>query len=380
MFPGVPSGLCKKGIMRSIRHGMKTCEKILCNAKKITIKANMDRYHLPLSVMNGYFKQVTPPKAISDLESGEYLLYKLTKFKKNGCKIFVIEYNPIDNHCMAPVWDLFINLGEKDQILGLRVKVQVILPPGEHDPNSITKQCRCCKHHIKYSSKVHYSQHKTIINLDHLVALAMTNDSCPSCGISTLHQEYFDLKTSDAGKIIHGVFVHIKSATQGSSVDTRYMMMSNKEAKCILTKFSHCPSAWWYWHWVEKGYTQGTIASLLNSFDSDTADNAHNSLYNPQSMSVTSMFASHNENQWLDQVEEEFGRDLSDHDEDNINNSSTTIALDKDAKASLAKEMKGKDYDLEGIKSCLSKQTHCTNMTGKQECLESDPLPQRNLS
>jgi hypothetical protein len=83
--------------MRSIRHWLKTCEKTLYNAKKFTIKANMDHYHLPLPIMNVYFKQVTPPKATSDLESGEYLLNKLTKFKKNGCKIFVIEYNPIDD-------------------------------------------------------------------------------------------------------------------------------------------------------------------------------------------------------------------------------------------------------------------------------------------
>ena len=74
----------------------------------------MDCYHLPLPVMNRYFNQVTPPKAISDSESGEYLLSKLTEFKKKGCKIFVIEYDPINNHRKAPVWDLFINLGEMD--------------------------------------------------------------------------------------------------------------------------------------------------------------------------------------------------------------------------------------------------------------------------
>jgi hypothetical protein len=62
---------------------------------------------------------------------------------------------------------------------------------------------------------------------------------------------------------------------------------------------------------------------------------------------------------------EEFGSDLSDHNEDNINSSGTTIELGKDAKALLAKEMKGKVYDLEGIKSRSSKQTHHTNMTGK---------------
>jgi hypothetical protein len=201
-------------------------------------------------------------------------------FKKNGCKILVIEYNPIDNRCMAPVWDLFINLGEIDQILGLRAKVQVIWPPGEHDPNSVVKQCQYCKHHINYSSKVCYSQHKTIINLDHPVTLAMTIGSRPPHGVSTLRYKYFDLKTSNNGNIIHGVFVCIKSATRGPSVDTMYMV-SNKEAKSILTKIAHCPLAWWYWHWVENGYTQGTIASLLSSFESDAADNAHNSLHDP---------------------------------------------------------------------------------------------------
>jgi hypothetical protein len=49
------------------------------------------------------------------------------------------------------------------------------------------------------------------------------------------------------------------------------------------------------------------------------------------------MFAGDNENQWLDQVEEEFVSNLSDHNEDNINSSGTTIELDKDAKALLAK-------------------------------------------
>jgi hypothetical protein len=53
----------------------------------------------------------------------------------------------------------------------------------------------------------------------------------------------------------------------------------------------------------------------------------------------------------LDQVEEEFGSNLSNHDEDNIGVSGTTIEMDKDAKASLEKEMNGKDYDLEDVNS-----------------------------
>ncbi len=86
----------------------------------------MDCYHLCLPVMNGYFKQITPPKATTDSESWDHLLNKLNKFKKNGCKIFVIEYNPTNNRWMAPLRDLFINLGETECILGIRVNVQVI--------------------------------------------------------------------------------------------------------------------------------------------------------------------------------------------------------------------------------------------------------------
>jgi hypothetical protein len=37
----------------------------------------------------------------------------------------------------------------------------------------------------------------------------------------------------------------------------------------------------------------------------------------------------------------------------------------KDAKASLEKEVKGKDCDLEGVESCSSKKTHRLNMTRK---------------
>jgi hypothetical protein len=81
--------------------------------------------------MNGYFKQVTPPKATTDSESREHLLNKLSEFKKNSCKIYVIEYNPINNRRMAPVWDLFISSGEMERILGLRVKVQVNPPPAK---------------------------------------------------------------------------------------------------------------------------------------------------------------------------------------------------------------------------------------------------------
>ncbi len=211
-----------------------------------------------------------------------------------------------------------------------------------------------------------YVQHKTVINIDHAVTLAMTDGSAPPRTVSTLRHEYIDLKSKEGGHIIHGVFVRMESQIRGFSIDITHMV-SNKEAKFILLKIAHCPSAWWYWHWVKKGYTQETILSVLNSFEAEAAKNAHDSTYYSQARTVTSMFAGDNENQWLDQVKEEFGSDLSDHDEDNGNGNGTTtrIEIDMNAKESLAKEMKEKNYDLEGIDSCLSKQMHCTNMTGK---------------
>ena len=80
---------------------------------------------------------------------------------------------------MAPVWALFIDSGEMERILGIKAKLQVIPPPGERDPNSITKNQRYCKHQVIYSSKVRYVQHKSVINLDHEVTLAMTDRSAP---------------------------------------------------------------------------------------------------------------------------------------------------------------------------------------------------------
>ncbi len=185
--------------------------------------------------------------------------------------MLVIEYGPIDNRRMPPVWNLFINLGGMEW-----VKIQAIPPPGKRDPNSITKTRWYCKHHVNYSSKVCYIQHKTVIDLDHPVMLAMTDGSWPPHGVSTLQHEFFDQRSSEDGHIIHGVFVCMESPTRGPSVDTTYMC-ANKEAKTILTNIAHCPSAWWYWHWVEKGCTQATIASLLNSFESNAANNAHDS-------------------------------------------------------------------------------------------------------
>jgi hypothetical protein len=142
-------------------------------------------------------------------------------------------------------------------------------PRGEGTKLHLKKR-RYCKHHIMYSLKVQYVQHKMVINLDHAITLAMTNRSTPPHTVLTLHHEYFDLKSKEGGHIIHGVFVRMESQIRGPLIDITHIV-SNKEAKSILSKIVHCPYAWWYWHWVEKGYTQGTMSSLLNSFEAEVA-------------------------------------------------------------------------------------------------------------
>ncbi len=48
-------------------------------------------------------------------------------------------------------------------------------------------------------------------------------------------------------------------------------------------------------------------------------------------------------------MEKEFGSDLSDNKEDEVTGTKTTIEIGIDAKASLAKEMKEKDYDIDRV-------------------------------
>ncbi len=131
---------------------------------------------------------------------------------------------------------------------------------------------------------------------------------------------------------------------------------------------------------MEKGYTQGTIASLLNSFELEAADNAHNSAYNPQEMTVISMFAGDDENQWMDQVKEEFGSDLSEINDDKATGAKTAIKIGINAKAALEKEMKEKNYDIEGVDLQSSKRTHQTNMTGKTGCTSTHSVTTKKIA
>ncbi len=96
---------------------------------------------------------------------------------------------------------------------------------------------------------------------------------------------------------------------------------------------------------------------------------------------MISMFAGDNENEWLDQVEEEFGSDLSEinDNKDKVMGAKTTIEIGINAKAALEKEKKEKDYDIEGVDSQSSKRTHQTNMTGKMGCTSTRSVTTKKI-
>ncbi len=255
IFPGVPTGLCPKGIMHSIQHGLKKCEKTLCNAKKLQSRQIWIVFIFLSRLWTSILNRSLLLKWLRTWKGGSILSKNSTNLRRTAARYFSLNMTPLITvwwlHC-----GIYLSIWARwNASLWIRVKVQGIPPPGEQDPNSITKTRWYCKHHNNYSSKVCYIQHKLVVNLDHPIMLAITDNSCPPQGISTLHHKYFDLKSSKDGHIIYGVFVRMDSATRGWLVDTTYMC-SNKVANYILTKTAHCPSAWWYWHWAEKWYTQ----------------------------------------------------------------------------------------------------------------------------
>ncbi len=138
MIYGLPPGFDAKGIMRKLLFGLKECEKELCNVNRFTPSQNTEQRDMPLPLLNGYYKQATPPKASTYSESLENSLNKNKEYMQNGCKLFHLEYNPADNKRMELVWTQFIELGRSKLFLGLHSKVFNLPAHGQQDPNQIT--------------------------------------------------------------------------------------------------------------------------------------------------------------------------------------------------------------------------------------------------
>jgi hypothetical protein len=135
---GLPPGFDTKGIMRELSYGLKESEKELCDAKKFSLDQNINRRDMPLPLLNGYYRQATPPKAPTHSQGLENSLNKNKEFMQNGCRIFHLEYDPSENTRMDSVWSQFIDSGRSELVLGRCSKIFVLPQPGQQDPNQIT--------------------------------------------------------------------------------------------------------------------------------------------------------------------------------------------------------------------------------------------------
>jgi hypothetical protein len=149
MIYGLPTLFDTKGGMRKLLYGLKECEKELCNGQRFSLEENMAHYKMPLTLFNGIYKQATPPKATTHLEGVEMSLNKNKECMENGCELFHLEYNPMKNGRMDPVWTQFIQSGRTELFLGHRYKIFVLPVPGQQDPHQITLICCYMKFHCR---------------------------------------------------------------------------------------------------------------------------------------------------------------------------------------------------------------------------------------
>jgi hypothetical protein len=175
----------------------------------------MERRDMLLHLFHGFYKQATPPKATTHLECLESSLNKNKEYLQNGCKLFHLKYNPLENRCMDPVWTQFINSGHGELVLGCRSKVFVLPAPGQQDPHQILLIHWYIKFHCCYTGVSRIHSHTTITNLDKCVKITMVDGSFPPRKFTMLRQEYMDLSTSEGLDVFHAVIPRAEKTHKG---------------------------------------------------------------------------------------------------------------------------------------------------------------------
>jgi hypothetical protein len=241
---GLPLGFDPKGIMRELLYGLKECKKELCDANRFKPPSeNIDRRDRSLPLLNGYYKQATPPKAPTHSKSLENSLNNNKEYMQNGCRLFHLEYNPAVNNRMEPVWTQFIDSGRSKSCLKLCSKIFVLLEPGQQAPDQIMLIRRFMKFHCHYTGITRIHSHSTVTNLDKVVEISMVDPATkPPRKFTTLCQEYMDLCTTKDLPIFHTVLPRVETANRRSLIDCLYLAR-NARAKDLPNKISICPLA-----------------------------------------------------------------------------------------------------------------------------------------
>ena len=341
---GIPPFFDPNGIMSVLLHGLKASEKEICDSTStLPFEARDARRDLPLPLMNGYFKQAIPPKAVSHSEGKETSLNRNKEYTQNGCRVFHLEFDPCDNERMSPVWTHFRESGKEELVLGRRAKVYVVPSAGRATPTKIIEVRRYMNFHLKYTTITRTHSHPTVSCLDKMTEVTMEDKSArPPRKFTSMRQEYMDLRTPDNLEVFHAVIPRSTSIDRETSVDCLYMV-KNTAARDFSLKIQVCPSAWWY-HVFRKfrGYSESTTRSLLGNFEIEAAALADQSNFDLATMTVSTQFADTDD--FLDRAEAELG--FSDDDSDNdIIPIDTSIEMSDNAKASLAASLLKKDND-----------------------------------
>ena len=227
--------------MGELLHGLKVSEKELCDTgSSLSLEDRNHRRDLALPLFNGYFKQAIPPKAVSHSEGKEHSLNRNKEYTQNGCRVFHLEFDPIDNARMAPVWTQFKESGRSELVLGRRSKVFVVPSAGKLAPAKVTEVRRYMHFHLRYTAKTQTHSHPTVSCLDKLTEVTMEDTSVrPPRKFTSMQNEYMDLRTPDNLEVFHAVFPWGASLERESSVDCLYLV-SNITAREISLKIQVC--------------------------------------------------------------------------------------------------------------------------------------------
>ena len=342
---GIPPVFDAAGVLGELLHGLKESEKEICTpSSTLSLDECNHRRDLALPLFNGFFKQTAPPKAASTAEGKETSLNNNKEFTQNGCRVFNLEYDPVDNARMAPVWTQFRESGRSELVLGRRAKVFVVPNAGRLAPAKVNEIRRYMSFHLRYTTRTRTHSHPTLIGLDKLTEITMEDHLArPPRKFTSMRHEYMDLRTPDNLEVFHAVFPRGASVERESSVDCLFLV-ANVAAREISLKIQKCPSAWW-WHVFRqvRGYSDSTARSLLRNFEIEAEQLADQSVFDLSTMTVTTQFA--NTDDFLERAEAELGSD----DEGSMDGASlpaTSFEITDGAKASLAAALLKKDTNL----------------------------------
>ncbi len=112
--------------------------------------------------------------------------------------------------------------------------------------------------------------HATVINLDKIVEVTMSDSLNPPRKFTTLRHKYMDLRTPEDLEVFHTVIPRFATTTHSPLVDCLFLA-ENHMAKDIAAKIAVCPSAWWWHLFQARGYNERTACSLLDCFEMDDA-------------------------------------------------------------------------------------------------------------